>query len=207
MKRLAMPNWLIRLQRATARLVRDKRGFAAVEFAMIVPLMLVMFFGTVEFTSGVAVKRKVSILTQSLADLVSRYPSVNDTDIANFNTIADAMMSPYSSTPLKATITELYINPSTGAARVQWSKGDVPRAVSSTVAVPANLIARDSVTNAITPDQYLIFTEASYLYQPAVGYVMAKAGVTLSDTMYMRPRLLSCVVYPTQATLPPCPKS
>jgi Flp pilus assembly protein TadG len=159
MKRLAMPNWLIRLQRATARLVRDKRGFAAVEFAMIVPLMLVMFFGTVEFTSGVAVKRKVSILTQSLADLVSRYPSVNDTDIANFNTIADAMMSPYSSTPLKATITELYINPSTGAARVQWSKGDVPRAVSSTVAVPANLIARDSVTNAITPDQYLIFTE------------------------------------------------
>lgn len=207
MKRLAMLNSLIHLRRATARLVRDKRGFAAVEFAMIVPLMLVMFFGTVEFTSGVAVKRKVSMLTQSLADLVSRYPSVSDTDIANFNVIADAMMSPYSSTPLKATISEVYIDPSTGAARVQWSKGDVPRAVSSTVAVPANLIARDSVTNAITPDQYLIFTEGSYLYQPAVGYVMAKAGLTLSDKMYMRPRVLSCVVYPTQTTLPACPKS
>jgi Flp pilus assembly pilin Flp len=117
MKRLAMPNSLIRLRRAGARLVRDKRGFAAVEFAMVVPLMLVMFFGTVEFTSGVAVKRKVSMLTQSLADLVSRYQSVNDTDIANFNAIADAMMSPYSSTPLQATISELYIDPSTGAAR------------------------------------------------------------------------------------------
>jgi Flp pilus assembly protein TadG len=72
MKRLAMSHSLIRLRRATARLVRDKRGIAAVEFAMVAPLMLVMFFGTVEFTSGVAVKRKVSILTQSLADLVSR---------------------------------------------------------------------------------------------------------------------------------------
>ena len=37
----------------------DCRGNAAIEFAMIVPLMLVMFFGTVEFSSGVAVDRKV----------------------------------------------------------------------------------------------------------------------------------------------------
>ena len=66
------------------------------------------------------------------------------------------------------------------------------------------------MTNAIFPNQYLIFTEASYLYTPAVGYVMAKAGVTLSDKTYMRPRLSSCVIYPTPApgtTPPPCPVS
>jgi Flp pilus assembly protein TadG len=207
MKPSAVSELLAALQSSVVKLRRDRRGVAAVEFAVIVPMMLVLFFGMVEFSSGVAVDRKLSLVTQGLADLVSRYQNVNDTDIANFNAIADAMMSPYSSTPLKATITELYIDPSSGTARVQWSKGDVPRAVSSTVAVPANLIARDSVTNAITPDQYLIFTEASYLYQPAVGYVMAKAGITLSDKMYMRPRLLSCVVYPTQIPLPACPKS
>jgi hypothetical protein len=35
-------------------LYRDHNGYAAVEFAMIVPLMLVMFFGTIEFSSAVA---------------------------------------------------------------------------------------------------------------------------------------------------------
>jgi|SRR5882757_3291750 Flp pilus assembly protein TadG len=208
MKRLAMSHSLIRLRRATARLVRDKRGIAAVEFAMVAPLMLVMFFGTVEFTSGVAVKRKVSILTQSLADLVSRYESVNDTDIANFNKIADAIMTPYSATPLNATISELYIDPSTGAARVQWSKGDAARGTGTSVSIPAVLIARDA-SNNIKADQYLIFTESSYLYVPAVGYVMAKAGITLSDKIYMKPRLSNCVTYPTptSGTAPPCPKS
>ena len=32
-------------------------------------------------------------------------------------------MTPYSSTPVKATITELYVDPTTLQARVQWSKG------------------------------------------------------------------------------------
>src|SRR4051794_40295010 len=39
-------------------LARDNRGNAAIEFAMIVPLMLVMFFGTIELSSAVAVDRK-----------------------------------------------------------------------------------------------------------------------------------------------------
>lgn len=210
MKRLAIPGSLIRLRRAAARLLHDRRGNAAIEFAMIVPLMLVMFFGTVEFSSGVAVKRKVSMATQSLADLVSRYQSVNDVDIANFTRIADAILTPYSATPLNATISELYIDSSTGAARVQWSKGDTVRATGTTVAVPPVLIARDPVTNAIFPNQYLIFTEASYVYVPAVGYVMAKAGITLKDESYMRPRMTSCVTYPTPAAgaaLPACPTS
>jgi Flp pilus assembly protein TadG len=208
MKSLALLELLAPLQSSIVRWVDDKRGVAAVEFAFVVPLMLVMFFGTIEFSSAVAINRKVSLVTQGLADLVSRYSSVNDADIANFTTIANAILTPYSATPLKATMSELYIDPSTGAARVQWSKGSSPRAISSSVTVPANLIARNSVTNAIVPNQYLIFTEANYLYTPAVGYVMAKTGVTLSDNTYMLPRLSQCVIYPTPAagaTLPACP--
>lgn len=197
MKILARPGLLPSLRPAALRLLRDKRGNAAVEFAVIVPLMLVMFFGTIEFSSAVAVDRKISMLTQGLADLVSRYTTVNDTDIANFNVIGNAMLTPYSATPLNATITEIYIDPSTGVARAQWSKGAAPRTAGSTAPVPANLIARDSATNAIIPNQYLIFTETNYLYRPAVGYVMGIAGVTLSDKTYMRPRVGSCVLYNT----------
>ena len=41
---------------------------------------------------------------------------------------------------------------------------------------------------------YLIFSEVSYLYTPTVGYVMKKAGVTLSDVAYTRPRQSTCVL-------------
>ena len=157
--------------------------------------MLTMFFGTVEFSSGVAVQRKVSMAAQELADMTARNKTVADTDITNFFNIGNAVLTPYSSTPLRATITQIYIDPATGIARSQWSKGSSARLDGSTVPVPANLVARDSTTNAILPDQYLIFAETSYLFQPAVGYIMAKAGVNLSDKIYMRPRLQTCVYY------------
>jgi Flp pilus assembly protein TadG len=203
MKILARTGLLRPLRLSAVKLSRDNRGNAAVEFAVIVPLMLVMFFGTIEFSSAVAVDRKISMLTQSLSDLASRYTTVNDTDMTNFSAIADAMLTPYSSTPLQATVTEIYIDPATGVARAQWSKGDAPRGAGSTVPVPANLISRDASNNIIA-NQYLILTEASYLYTPAVGYVM-KTGVTLSDKSYMRPRLSTCVLYNT--TSGNCPTS
>jgi Flp pilus assembly protein TadG len=206
MKTFSLPGWLSRLRRSAARLAHDSRGNAAVEFSVLVPLMLVMFFGMIEFTSAVAVDRKMSMVAQGLADLVSRYPNVTDVDIANFASIADAMMTPYSPTPLNATITEIYIDPSTGVGRAQWSKGDAPRLpAGATVPVPANLIARDASNNIIA-NQYLIFTETNYLYKPAIGYVMGIGGVTLSDKMYMRPRSTSCVLYSTSPT-GTCPKS
>ena len=52
--------------------VADKRALAATEFAVIVPLMLVMFFGTVEFSSAVAIDRKVTLIARTLSDLTSQ---------------------------------------------------------------------------------------------------------------------------------------
>jgi Flp pilus assembly protein TadG len=186
---------LVSLRRAAARLRRDQRGNAAIEFAVIVPVMLTMFFGVVEFSSGVAVQRKVSMAAQELADMASRNKTVGDTEMTNFFNVGKAVLTPYSGTVLQATITQVYVDPVTGVARTQWSKGTVPRADSSAVTLPGNLIARDSTTNAILPDQYFIFAETSYLYQPAVGYVMAPAGITLRDQTFMRPRLQDCVFY------------
>ena len=60
-----------RLPGAVADLARDRRGLAAVEFALIVPLMLVLFYGTLEFSSGVAVDRKVTLVARTLSDLTT----------------------------------------------------------------------------------------------------------------------------------------
>jgi Flp pilus assembly protein TadG len=194
-----------RARNYAVNLALDCRGIAATEFAVIVPIMLVMFFGTVEFSSGVAVDRKVTLVARTVSDLTSQSTTVADSDITNFFTASYAILQPYSSAPnfaaAQITISELYVDPSTLAARVQWSRlgtitpGNPPtvvlgagRAVSSVIAIPAALAVGGT---------YLIFSETSQLYTPAVGYVMGRSGVTLSDVAYTRPRQLTCVTYNT----------
>jgi hypothetical protein len=80
----------------------------------------------------------------------------------------------------------LYVDPATSTAKVKWSKGTAPRGTGTTVSVPAALLIDDT---------YLIYSEVDYKYVPAVGYVMAKAGVTLSDYTFTRPRQSTSVTY------------
>ena len=180
--------WL-RARRSLRHLARDNSGIAATEFAVIVPLMLVLYFGTVEFSSGIAVDRKVTVMARTLSDLTSQSTSVGDTDMANFFAASAGIMTPYPATPTRATISELYIDPATLVARVQWSKayqGAAARGVGTPVVIPAALKVAGT---------YLIFSEVSYLYVPTIGYVMAKTGVNLSDVSYTRPRQSTCVYY------------
>lgn len=186
-------------RRLLANLIRDCRGVAAVEFAIIVPLMLTLFFGLVEFSNGVAVDRKVSLMARTLSDLTSQSLSVSDLDLTNFNTVAKAILTPYSTTsatPLVSTVTELYVHPTTGVANVMWSKGSAP--LSGTVTIPVQLQVKGT---------YLILAQVEYRYIPAIGYIMASSGVLLKDVAYTRPRQAACVIYPTpgSGTLPNCP--
>jgi Flp pilus assembly protein TadG len=205
----SMSKMWLRARLSATGLLRDRSGIAATEFAVILPMMLVAFFGTVEFSIGVAIDRKVTLIARALADMTSQAVAVNDPDIANFRAAGNTIMMPYAAPTYAApntTISELYIDAASGVARVQWSKGDAPRAVSSTVAIPPSLIALDA-NGKIIPNQYLVFSEVSFLYTPTIGYVMAKAGVTLSDVAYTRPRQYSCVFYPAApaGNNPPCP--
>src|SRR5579872_7233169 len=80
------------MPRVVLAMFKDCRGLAATEFAFIVPIMLVMFFGTVEFSSGVAVDRKVTLIARTVSDLTSQtpttvqqapYATVTDTSLQN----------------------------------------------------------------------------------------------------------------------------
>ena len=193
------PIWL-RMRRTAARMLADRSGIAATEFAVIVPVMLVMFFGTVEFSSGVAVNRKVTLMARTLSDLTSQSTSVNDTDLTGFFAASKGIMTPYSSSPTQSTISELYVTPGSLVVKVMWSRGYAPRATGSTITIPTELKVAGT---------YLIFSEVKYRYVPAVGKVMAPAGVNLSDVAYTRPRQSTCVIYPTPSSgsLPNCPTS
>ena len=179
-----------RVRRLGRHLLRDKSGLAAVEFAMILPLMLVLFFGTVEVTSGVAVNRKVTIVTRTLSDLTSQSSSVTDAQLANFFAASAAIMTPYSSSPVRATVSQVKVDGTTLKATVVWSRGAKPHGVGDTVTVPDGL-------KPVAPaaDIYLIWSEVSYLFKPLSHYTIT--DVNLADQTYTRPRQSVCVMYNT----------
>jgi Flp pilus assembly protein TadG len=201
----------LRLRRAAAAMRADCRGIAATEFAVIVPVMLLMFFGTVEISSGVAVKRKVTLVARTLSDLTSQtQDSVADSDMRNFFAASSSVLSPYSVVPTQPTISEIYIDDSK-VARVQWS-------VSATIAIvdgapQATLTdSAHKAGNTVTlptelrvPGTYLIWSQVDYRYIPTIGYFMDnKAGVLLRDEAFTRPRQSRCVDYP-KAVIPCTP--
>jgi hypothetical protein len=124
-----------RLPRSARGLRGDCRGVAAIEFAIIAPIMLLAFFGTVEFCSAIAVDRKVTLVARTLSDLTSQNVGVTDAQLTAYFTVSQKILWPYTNTP-KATITELHIEPGSLAPRVQWSVGTNQHSVGSVLRAP-----------------------------------------------------------------------
>jgi Flp pilus assembly protein TadG len=180
--------WL-RMRRRAFELSTNNSGVAAVEFAMIIPLMAMLLVGTNEFSAGVAIDRKVTIMARTLSDLTSQNDKVTDAQLTNFFNASKAIMTPYSSAPVEGTITELWINPTTLKARVQWSQGANARSPGDIIEIPEALKIAGT---------YLIYSEVKYKYVPSVAWFINKAnGITLSDVTFTRPRQSLCVMYKT----------
>src|SRR5215467_13794165 len=159
---------------------RDRRGVSAVEFAMLLPLMVTMYLGVVEVSRGVAIDRKVTLTTRTMGDLASRVTSINNTDMSSLLNASAAVISPYDVNQVRVVLSAVNID-ATGVAKVAWSDTlhGSARTVGSTVTVPTALNV---------PNTQLIWSEVSYNYAPTFGYVLT-GNMTLADQLYMRPRL------------------
>lgn len=184
--------------RMVRNLRRDTRGLAAVEFAVILPIVLMLFLGTIGVSTGVAVDRKVIILTRTLSDLISQAQSVSSVDTTNAFNMASAVMAPYSSTPVQAKISQIYIDPSTLAAKVKWS------AASNATARGCNEIVTTLVPSGIRiGGTYLIMSEVAYDFTPVAGMnggAFSPPTFHLNDTTFTRPRQTDSVTNTSAAT-------
>jgi Flp pilus assembly protein TadG len=164
-------------------LAGDQRGVSAVEFALMLPLMVALYLGVVEISQGIAAQRKMTMTTRTVADLVSQTTNVANTYMTNALNAATAVMAPFPDSKLKITVSSIKI--ANGKATVSWSdtKNGTARAIGSTVTLPAALVADNGS---------LIWSEVEYAYTPTIGYVIS-GTLTLKDNLYMRPRQSTCV--------------
>lgn len=174
------------------RLRRDERGVAAVEFAMIVPIMFFLLVGAVEMSQALTVDRRVTQSASSTADLIARAPSqgVTTGDVDTSMLIIQQLMAPYSTTPLTVKVVSVVAKTVNGSLQytVDWSRdnnGGTPYTKGATYTnVPAGLlVAGESV----------IISEATYNYSPLVFSYFISSAFNMSEIFYLKPRNSSCV--------------
>jgi Flp pilus assembly protein TadG len=168
------------LRRRLSGCAHDERGVSAVEFALLLPLMVTLYLGGVEVSQGLTIDRKVTLVARTVADLAAQAQKITNGDMTNILDASTAVMLPYSTAQAKVTVSQVTID-SDGNATIAWSdsKNGTPRAPGSSVTLPAALNS---------PNSSLIWSEVSYDYKPVIGYVIT-GTMALTDQIYMRPRL------------------
>jgi len=173
----------------------DKRGVSAIEFAMLLPLMVTLYLGGAEVSQAIAVDRKMTLVARTLGDLTAQTTSVSDADIANIKAAATAVIAPFDDTKLGITISSVIVD-AQKVAKIKWSENR-----NGTVRKPGDVVSvkDDLIKDWSTYPIYLIWAESKYVYTPTVGYVIT-GPMNLTDQIYMRPRLSDCVLRPNTQT-------
>jgi Flp pilus assembly protein TadG len=164
---------------------RAKSGLAAIEFALILPFMALLYFGAIEISLLISADRKVSQTASSLADLVARVDSINPDGVNDVFSASRALFQPYDSTGVEMRVTSVIDKD--GAPTVDWSQaqGMDPRHSGDAMTLdPGVLPSKGSV----------IMAEVTYNYQTVLGFFL-KDGMVLNETFYLRPRMSDTVAW------------
>lgn len=184
------------LLRLLHRLTGNAQGVAALEFAMIAPLMLMMFVGSVEFSQAITVDRRVTQAASVAADLVSRAPSegVTTAQVDRDMSIVGQLIAPYDLSALTVEVVSVKAqavpgNPGALNYVVDWSRnnrGGTPYARNSPApfGMPQGLLVAGEST---------IVGRAFYNYTPLIFSYFISEAFTMEEKFYLRPRNGACV--------------
>lgn len=163
---------------------KDGRGAMAVEFALLLPMLFLLLFGGIDITEGVMAKRKVTLASNTVSDLVAQQDVIDKTDAANILTAATAVLAPFDVSKMTAVVTSVSVD-AQGAATVAWS-------------IAKNATARPKGASYVLPDGLkmpntsLVVSEVGYTYAPAIGYAVV-GDIPMKGTSYAHPRLGAAV--------------
>lgn len=181
-RRAAQTGWLCRFR----ALILDTKGAGAVEFALIVPLLIFLYITAFELTIALSVSKRTASSASTIADITTQQASVTPTWLATMKDVTGSIFAPYAPQNLSLKITgvqlDVYSNPT-----VAWSwdqSNGKPYAVGSTVNVPSDMR---------TASTFLVRTELSVTHK----LLMIMPGllppqlqtITLSRQYYYRQRV------------------
>ena len=177
------------------RFVASTRGVAAIEFAMILPVMLILLLASFDGGRAIAVYMKVRSATYTLAAITNQYTTIQSTDMTAIVGATSVVLAPFSSSPVVVTISQIKIS-SASKATVSWSYSLNGTALTQTssVSLPSAIFSNNSCG---TYPCYLILGQVSYTYTPSFNF-FGNGGITLSDSIYVTPRSTQCIFYPPE---------
>jgi Flp pilus assembly protein TadG len=166
------------------KLLHDRAGATAVEFALILPIIVAIYLGTVEMSQGFAAYRQVSLVTGTAASLVAKQSSITATQMSDYLNASTAIMAPFPVSGI--TITVSCISIASGRATVSWSAtlNGTARTVGSTASVPTAFSGKSKV----------VLSEVSYPYTSVVAYYISRT-LPLSWSLYTSPRMTAAPSY------------
>ncbi len=178
---------------------RDRRGVAAVEFAFIAPIMLALYFMTVEAVQGIDTNKQLSRLGTMVADLVGQQDTLTRDALAGIMRVGETTMRPYNRSSPTITVTGLKISKEDYGnldPRVIWSGKLTNNIYSAGIAKNSVVTVPDSMR---TDDTFLIKVEVSLGYKPIIvwaagaekstGLTGAFNKIDMNEVYYARPRI------------------
>lgn len=177
-----------RKPRSLAAFWRDRRGVSAVEFALIAPLLILMYFGMAELSQAMMAQRRVSNITSAIGDLVAQNNQAGPTKMNDIFRIGRIIMAPFPTAQLSMCVASVSSNDK-GKDTVDWSKPS-----GTGVNCPAEGTEITVDVGVLPANQSVILARVSYAYTSPVKFVLSKP-LTLTRTYYLRPRKSDVVIW------------
>lgn len=198
------------LGRRMRRLAEDSEGASLVEFAFMMPILVLVLFMTISLSHMMMIDRKVTMTAQAAADLVAQRQEVKREDIEDLLTAANLMMQPFA-TDFDISVAHIPFDENTGVPDMTDSAAwramiNTPSGVDLRIpddeaedAAAGNTVTSPSgaVTGALgAAGDSLIMLRMNYRYQSlwlsdfTMLGVTIPATITFSKETYARPRLI-----------------
>jgi Flp pilus assembly protein TadG len=186
------------MRRASHQLPRhflgNDRAIAAVEFAVILPLMLFVFVGVAQVGQAIEISRKVTVTTRIVTDLVTQYSNVSCSTLNAVLAASAQVIAPYASSNLTITVSEIQTKSS--KATMLWT-GALSGGATMTCSTPSsNFTLPSQLVQSGSTASYYIYGQVTYGFTPVLGYKII-GTIPIYDQIYMSPRLTSSIAWGT----------
>lgn len=174
------------LRRQLRNFAASTQGVAAVEFALILPILLFLYVGSFEASQLITADRRVTTVAGTLGDLVARSKdTISAATLTNYFEAASSTMGPMSTVGLVQVVSLVGVD-ANGVAKVKWSKPYPPTATPRATNSIFDMSGAPEMRN-LSKGKDIIVSEAYFTYRPLVDLVF-KSAIPLSRTNYYLPR-------------------